>query len=81
MCFVGMVPKFMIDTFTMGFTMTNCTTSNTGSIKDMKEMLEFGAKNKIGATVKKTPLSKINDALDELRSKQSAFRHVLVNDL
>tara|TARA_B100001769_G_scaffold265618_1_gene251043 strand:- start:775 stop:918 length:144 start_codon:yes stop_codon:yes gene_type:complete len=47
----------------------------------MKEMLEFCAKNKIGATVKKTPLSKINDALDELRSKQSAFRHVLVNDL
>jgi uncharacterized zinc-type alcohol dehydrogenase-like protein len=81
MCFVGMVPKFMIDTFTMGFTMTNCTTSNTGSIKDMKEMLEFCAKNKLGAKVKKTPLSKINDALDELRSKQSAFRHVLVNDL
>jgi alcohol/geraniol dehydrogenase (NADP+) len=80
MCFVGMVPKFYIDTFTMGFTMTNCTTSNTGSIKDMKEMLDFCAKNKVGATVKESPMSKINEALDELRSKQSAFRHVLVND-
>lgn len=80
MCFVGMVPKFKIDTFTMGFTMQSCTTSNTGSIQDMLEMLDFCQKHQIGATVKKRPLSEINDALDELRTSQSAFRHVLVND-
>ena len=64
MCFVGMVPKFMIDTFTMGFTMTNCDLKH-WEHQDMKKCLSFV--QRIRLAVKKTPLSKINDALDELR--------------
>ena len=33
MCFVGMCPPITIDVFTMGFTMHNVTTSNTGGRK------------------------------------------------
>ena len=61
--------------------MCNITTSNTGGRKDMIEMLDFCSRNGIGASVKKKPLSKINDALAELRSGESSIRHVLVNDL
>ncbi len=80
-CFVGMCPPITADVFSMGFTMCNITTSNTGGRKDMIEMLDFCSRNGIGASVKKRPLSKINDALAELRRGESSIRHVLVNDL
>jgi len=80
-CFVGMCPPITADVFSMGFTMCNITTSNTGGRKDMMEMLDFCARNEIGATVKKRPLSKVNEALAELRKGKSSVRHVLVNDI
>lgn len=79
-CFVGMCPPITADVFTMGFTMHNITTSNTGGKKDMVNMLEFCARHNIGASVAVTPLSKINDAVAALRTGESHFRHVLSND-
>jgi alcohol/geraniol dehydrogenase (NADP+) len=79
-CFVGMCPPITADVFTLGFTMNNITTSNTGGKKDMVNMLEFCARHNIGASVAVTPLSKINDAVTALRSGESHFRHVLSND-
>ena len=80
-CFVGMCPPITADVFSMGFTMCNITTSNTGGRKDMIEMLDFCSRNGIGASVKKRPLSKINDAIAEMRRGESSIRHVLVNDI
>ena len=80
-CFVGMCPPITADVFSMGFTMCNITTSNTGGRKDMIEMLDFCSRNGIRAWVKQRPLSKINDAIAEMRRGESSIRHVLVNDL
>ena len=70
MCFVGMCPPISADVFTMGFTMHNITTSNTGGRKEMVEMLEFCARNKIGARVVERPLAKVNEVLAELESSK-----------
>lgn len=80
-CFVGMCPPITADVFTLGFTMNNITTSNTGGKKDMVAMLDFCARHKIGASVAITPLSEINTAMTALRSGDSHFRHVLSNDI
>jgi uncharacterized zinc-type alcohol dehydrogenase-like protein len=80
-CFVGMCPPISADVFTLGFTMNNITTSNTGGKKDMVQMLDFCARHKIGAAVAISPLSEINAALSKLRSGDSHFRHVLSNDV
>jgi uncharacterized zinc-type alcohol dehydrogenase-like protein len=80
-CFVGMCPPIQADVFTLGFTMNNITTSNTGGKKDMVQMLEFCARHKIGASVAVSPLSEINTAITALRTGESHFRHVLVNDV
>lgn len=80
-CFVGMCPPISADVFTLGFTMNNITTSNTGGKKDMIQMLDFCAKHSIGASVAVTPLSEINTAVAALRSGDSHFRHVLSNDV
>ena len=80
-CFVGMCPPIQADVFTLGFTMNNITTSNTGGKKDMVQMLDFCARHKIGAAVSITPMSEINVALAALRSGDSHFRHVLANDV
>jgi len=79
MCFVGMCPPITADVFTMGFTMNNITTSNTGGRKEMLEMLEFCARHKIGATVKERPMSEINEALQDLEKMKGSFRYVLTN--
>ena len=63
LCFVGMCPPITADVFTLGFTMNNITTSNTGGRKEMLEMLEFCARHRIGANVRTRPMSEINDAL------------------
>ena len=57
LCFVGMCPPITVDVFTMGFTMHNITTSNTGGRKEIVEMLEFCARHKIGASIVKRPMS------------------------
>merc|ERR1719178_100102 len=74
MCFVGMCPPISADVFTMGFTMHNITTSNTGGRKEMLEMLEFCARHKIGASVVERPMSEINEALEDLHSKHVPYR-------
>jgi len=77
LCFVGMCPPITADVFTMGFTMHNITTSNTGGRKEMVEMLEFCARKNIGATVVTRPMAEINEALADLESSKGAHRFVL----
>jgi uncharacterized zinc-type alcohol dehydrogenase-like protein len=44
-------------------------------------MLEFCARHKIAPVTEHYPLSRINEALDRLRSGQARYRIVLENDI
>jgi len=80
MCFVGMCPPITVDVFTMGFTMHNITTSNTGGRKEILEMLEFCARHKIGASVVKRPMDQINETVHDLHTKNVPYRFVMTNE-
>jgi len=79
-CFVGMCPPITADVFTLGFTMNNITTSNTGGRKEMLEMLDFCAEHDIGANVITRPMTEVNECLAELETLKHAARFVLTNN-
>ena len=54
--------------------------SPTGSITALDYMLEFSARHSIAPVVEFFPMSKVNDALEHLRSGKARYRVVLVND-
>ena len=80
LCFVGMCPPITADVFTLGFTMNNITTSNTGGRKEMEQMLAFCADKGIGASVVTRPMAEINQCLAELETNKHAARFVLTNE-
>jgi uncharacterized zinc-type alcohol dehydrogenase-like protein len=45
------------------------------------EMLEFSARHSIAPITETFPMSKVNDALERLRSGKARYRIVLVNDI
>lgn len=55
--------------------------SPAGSPVAIDEMLEFCARHAIAPITETFPMSKVNDALDHLRSGKARYRVVLVNDL
>jgi uncharacterized zinc-type alcohol dehydrogenase-like protein len=54
--------------------------SPTGSPTAIDHMLEFSARHSIAPIVESFPMSKVNDALERLRSGKARYRIVLVND-
>ena len=54
--------------------------SPTGSPVSIDAMLEFSARHSIAPITETYPMSKVNDALDRLRSGKARYRIVLVND-
>jgi uncharacterized zinc-type alcohol dehydrogenase-like protein len=54
--------------------------SPTGSPTAIDHMLEFSARHSIAPVVEYFPMSKVNDALERLRSGKARYRIVLVND-
>jgi len=54
--------------------------SPTGSPATIDRMLAFSARHGIAPIIEKFPLSKVNDALEHLRSGKARYRIVLVND-
>jgi uncharacterized zinc-type alcohol dehydrogenase-like protein len=54
--------------------------SPTGSPVVIDEMLEFSARHSIAPITETFPMSKVNDALERLRSGQARYRVVLIND-
>jgi uncharacterized zinc-type alcohol dehydrogenase-like protein len=44
-------------------------------------MLEFSARHSVAPIVESFPMSKVNDALERLRSGKARYRIVLVNDI
>ena len=55
--------------------------SPTGSPTTLDKMLAFSARHGVAPVTETFPLSKVNDALERLRSGQARYRIVLVNDL
>lgn len=55
--------------------------SPTGSITALDYMLAFSARHSIAPVVEFFPMSKVNDALERLRSGKARYRIVLVNDV
>ncbi|MEO6054017.1 MAG: NAD(P)-dependent alcohol dehydrogenase, partial [Chthoniobacterales bacterium] len=54
--------------------------SPTGSPSAMSTMLEFSARHSIAPITENFPMSRVNDALEHLRSGKARYRIVLVND-
>jgi uncharacterized zinc-type alcohol dehydrogenase-like protein len=54
--------------------------SPTGSPSAISTMLEFSARHSVAPITETFPMSKVNDALDHLRSGKARYRIVLVND-
>jgi uncharacterized zinc-type alcohol dehydrogenase-like protein len=55
--------------------------SPTGSPTAIDSMLEFSARHSVAPVVEYFPISKVNDALERLRSGKARYRIVLVNDI
>jgi alcohol/geraniol dehydrogenase (NADP+) len=55
--------------------------SPSGSPSTVDQMLAFCARHKIAPVIEKFPMSRVNDALDHLRSGKARYRVVLQNDL
>jgi uncharacterized zinc-type alcohol dehydrogenase-like protein len=54
--------------------------SPTGSPTAISTMLEFSARHPVAPITETFPMSKVNDALEQLRSGKARYRIVLVND-
>jgi uncharacterized zinc-type alcohol dehydrogenase-like protein len=54
--------------------------SPVGSPAALDRMLAFSARHSIAPVVETFPLSKVNDALERLRSGKARYRIVLTND-
>ena len=55
--------------------------SPTGSPTAIDHMLEFSARHSVAPIVESFPMSKVNDALERLRSGKARYRIVLVNEI
>src|SRR5262249_35811653 len=54
--------------------------SPTGSPTAIDHMLEFSARHSVAPVVENSPMSKVNDALERLRSGKARYRIVLTSD-
>src|SRR5215468_916718 len=54
--------------------------SPTGSPTAIDHMLDFSARHSVAPVVEHFPMSKVNDALEHLRSGKARYRIVLIND-
>src|SRR5215471_7222242 len=83
-CFhnVGAVLKPLeVPAFSLILGTKSVTGSPTGSPTAIDSMLTFCARHSVAPVVEYFPLSKVNDALERLRSGKAHYRIVLVNDI
>jgi uncharacterized zinc-type alcohol dehydrogenase-like protein len=67
--------------FSLIFGQKSMSGSPVGSPATTARMIAFCARHNIAPIVEKYPLSRVNDALDRLRSGRARYRVVLENDL
>jgi uncharacterized zinc-type alcohol dehydrogenase-like protein len=79
---VGAVLKpFEVPAFSLILGQKSVSGSPTGSPTAIDHMLAFSARHSIAPVVESFPMSKVNDALEHLRSGKARYRIVLTNDL
>jgi uncharacterized zinc-type alcohol dehydrogenase-like protein len=75
---VGAVPEAIpVSVFSLLIGQRSISSSPTGSPSTIATMLEFSARHKIAPITETFPFSKVNDALDHLRSGKARYRIVL----
>ncbi len=79
---VGAVLKpFEVPAFSLIMGQRSLSGSPAGSPTAIDHMLAFSARHSISPVVEFFPMSKVNDALEHLRSGKARYRIVLINDL
>lgn len=78
---VGAAPSVSVTVFPMILGQKSIGGSPLGSPATMATMLEFAARHSISPVTETLPMSKVNDAMEKLRTGKPRFRLVLENDL
>ena len=78
---VGAAPSVSATVFPLIVGQKSIGGSPLGSPETMAAMLEFAARHGIGPVTETFPISKVNDAMENLRTGKPRFRLVLENDL
>lgn len=78
---VGAAPNVNASVFPMLVGQKSFGSSPLGSPANTALMLEFAGRHKIDPTVEVFPMSRVNDAMEKLRSGKPRYRLVLENDL
>jgi len=78
---VGAAPSVSATVFPLIIGQKSIGGSPLGSPATMATMLEFAARHGIGPVTEPFPMSKVNDAMEKLRTGKPRFRLVLENDL
>jgi uncharacterized zinc-type alcohol dehydrogenase-like protein len=78
---VGAAPSVSATVFPLIIGQKSIGGSPLGSPATMATMLEFAARHGIGPVTETFPMSKVNDAVEKLRTGKPRFRLVLENDL
>ncbi len=78
---VGAVPSVTISGFTLIGGQKSISGTPLGSPATQADMLAFAARHAVAPIVEPFPMSKVNDALERLRSGKLRYRAVLQNDL
>jgi uncharacterized zinc-type alcohol dehydrogenase-like protein len=76
----GILKPLEVPAFNLILGQKSVSGSPTGSPVVIDEMLEFSARHSIAPITETFPMSKVNDALDRLRSGKARYRIVLVKD-
>jgi uncharacterized zinc-type alcohol dehydrogenase-like protein len=79
--FVGAAPSVSAAVFPLLSGERSIGASPLGSPATTEKMLAFAARHKIAPITESYPLSKVNDALERLRSGKARYRIVLTNDI
>jgi len=72
---------FEVPAFSLILRQRSVSGSPTGSPTAIDGMLAFGARHSVAPVVEYFPMSKVNDALERLRSGRARYRIVLINDI
>lgn len=79
--FVGAVPSFSTAVFPLISGEKTVGGSPVGSPAGIAEMLAFAARHGIAPVTEVFPMSKVNDAMERLKSGRARYRLVLENDI
>ncbi|TWU46822.1 NADPH-dependent aldehyde reductase Ahr [Rubripirellula reticaptiva] len=77
---VGALPSVEVSWFPMLMGEKSLGGSPIGSPQTTRDMLEFAGRHSISPIIEEFPMSKVNDAMEKLRSGSPRYRLVLTND-